>query len=220
MGERLDVVIIGGGGHASVLLDALRLADAVNVLGYVAPEEGLLSTMDVRWLGGDMTRSTLAARGVRHVVLGFAGAKSNRARAEAFDMWQADGFTFVDVIHPRSTIAGQVTRGAGLQIMAGAVINPGTTLGANVIVNTNATVEHHCVIGDHAHVAPGATLCGAVVVGAGALIGAGAVAAPGTRIGAYAVVGAGTAVVRDVNDGATVVGQPARLASVAKGMRS
>lgn len=191
--------MVGGGGHATVLFDALRLS-AVNVMGYVAPQEDMLSTMGVRWLGDDTQRSVLASSGVNRAVLGVAGAKSNRRRTEIFDAWSADGFLFVDVIHPRSTIASDVTHGPGLQILAGAVINPGATLGVNVIVNTNATIEHHCKIGNHAHVAPGVTLCGAVMVGEGALVGAGAVAAPGIHIGRFVLVRAGSSVVRDVED--------------------
>ena len=220
MADSCDVVIIGGGGHAAVLVDALHLTAAVRLVGYVALEEGILSTLDLQWLGGDAVRSALAARGIRRAALGIGGAKSNRARAEVFEVWRDAGFEFVDVVHPRSTIASSVTHGTGLQVLAGAVINPGVTLGMNVIVNTNATVEHHCVIGDHVHIAPGATLCGDVTVGRGALVGAGAVAAPGVRIGCYAVTGAGSAVVRDVADGVTVMGHPARPFSVAKGLRS
>lgn len=44
----------------------------------------------------------------------------------------------------------------------------------------------------------------------GCSIGAGAVVLPGLRIGKGAMVGAGAVVTRDVDDGATVVGNPAR----------
>jgi UDP-perosamine 4-acetyltransferase len=202
-----DVVIVGGGGHASVLFDALHLAPSVNIIGYLAPEQSLLSSMGVRWLGDDSQRSVLSAKGIRGAVLGVAGVKSNTKRAALFAEWTAAGFTFVDVRHPRSTVASRAECGVGLQIMAGAVVNTGARLGTNVIVNTNATVEHDCEIGDHAHIAPGATLCGGVVVGEGALVGAGAVAVPGIRIGRFALVGAGSSVVRNVGDGSTMTGR-------------
>jgi acetyltransferase-like isoleucine patch superfamily enzyme len=47
-------------------------------------------------------------------------------------------------------------------------------------------------------------------VGKGAAIGSGAVVLPGLTIGARATIGAGAVVVRDVPEGATVVGVPAR----------
>ena len=45
----------------------------------------------------------------------------------------------------------------------------------------------------------------------GCSVGAGAVLLPGIRVGARAMVGAGAVVIRDVPDGATVVGNPARI---------
>jgi sugar O-acyltransferase (sialic acid O-acetyltransferase NeuD family) len=210
MADRAGVVIVGGGGHASVLLDALRLASAHHIVGYVALEEGLLSAMDLPWLGSDVVRSALVSRGITQAALGVAGAESNQLRRALFENWTAAGFSFVSIVHPRATIGSRVVYGAGLQVFAGAVINSGAQLGSNVVINTNATVEHHCQIGDHAHVAPGAVLCGAVAIGEGALIGAGAVAAPGIRVGRDALVGAGSTVIRDVADSGRVAGSPAK----------
>ena len=49
------------------------------------------------------------------------------------------------------------------------------------------------------------------IVGKRCLIGSGAVILPGLRIGDDAVIGAGALVTKDVPDGATVLGQPARI---------
>ena len=53
----------------------------------------------------------------------------------------------------------------------------------------------------------------------GSSIGSGAVVMCGVTIGAGAMVGAGAVVTRDVPDGATVVGVPARLAATGRGRR-
>jgi serine acetyltransferase len=67
------------------------------------------------------------------------------------------------------------------------------------------------VIGDFVNINPAATLCGSVTVGEGAYIGAGAVVKERISIGAWSTIGAGAAVVRDVPEGVTVVGVPARV---------
>ncbi len=203
------VVFVGGGGHASVLLDALAGRAELKLVGYVAPVPGRLSELGIPYLGTDEERFRLFEQGVRLAVLGVAGSGGNDVRQPVFETWRHAGFEFVDVVHERATVSASVSRGSGLQCMAGAVINAGVALGTNVIVNSNATVEHDCVIGDHAHVAPGATLCAGVVVGAGAFVGAGAVVVPGVQVGAWAMVGAGSVVIRAVPEGGRVAGVPA-----------
>jgi maltose O-acetyltransferase len=50
-----------------------------------------------------------------------------------------------------------------------------------------------------------------VMIGSNVWIGGGAIILPGVRIGDNAIVGAGSVVTRDVPDGATVAGNPARI---------
>lgn len=114
------------------------------------------------------------------------------------------------VLHPSSIVSSDSKLGAGVVVMAGAIINPGTQIGGHVIVNTGATVDHDCIIEDFVHVSPNATLCGGVHVGIGTHIGAAAVVLPNIKIGAHCVVGAGAVVIRDLEDGMTVVGNPAK----------
>ena len=67
------------------------------------------------------------------------------------------------------------------------------------------------MIGNFVNINPGATICGQVSIGDGAYIGAGAVVKDKIRIGRGAIVGAGAVVVRDLPDGVTAVGVPARV---------
>ena len=54
------------------------------------------------------------------------------------------------------------------------------------------------------------TLAGSVRVGTGADLGARATCIPGVRIGDWSVIGAGAVVTRDIPNGITAVGVPAR----------
>jgi sugar O-acyltransferase (sialic acid O-acetyltransferase NeuD family) len=115
------------------------------------------------------------------------------------------------VAHPSAVVAEGAVIGPAAFIGARAVVNPAAEIGPAAIVNTAAVVEHDCRLGEGTHVSPAAVLAGGVSVGPRAWIGAGAVVVPGIRIGADAIVGAGAVVIRDVPEGATVVGNPARL---------
>ncbi len=103
----------------------------------------------------------------------------------------------------------------------GSVFCPNTIVTSNVQIgqffqcNIYSYVEHDCVIGDFVTFAPGVHCNGRVHIKDYAYIGANAVIRQGTpgnmiRIGKNAVVGMGAVVTKDVPDGVTVVGNPAR----------
>lgn len=211
MTERLRIVGLGAGGHASVVLDVLRLADLYDIVGLLDARRDLWSTTrdGVTILGDDTQLPALHADGVRGAFIGLGGSRDNGPRQRLYETARDHGFTIVDAIHPRAVVSRAAVMGAGVTIMAGACVNAGASVGHGVLINTGAIVEHHCRLGDHVHVATGARLGGDVTIGDASHIGIGAVISNGIHIGRRVVVGAGAVVIRDVPDEATVVGVPA-----------
>lgn len=115
------------------------------------------------------------------------------------------------LLHPTSWCGTDVAVGAGTLLAPGTLATTRTRIGAHCILNVKASVSHDCVIEDYCNVNPAATLCGDVHLGVGAYIGAGAVVIEKRRIGAWSVVGAGSVVTRDLPEGVTAVGVPARI---------
>lgn len=208
------LILLGGGGHAAVVaesavragfqLDAIASRDAPAVaaggpfaqLAWIGdPDDALVvAEMQQRILRGDLV----------HVAVGDGLLRERLARRAGDDAHLAR------VIDPSAHISPSAEIGAGVFIGTGAIVHARARVARLAIVNTRAIVEHDCVVHEAAHIAPGAVLCGAVHVGARAHLGAGAVVIPGVRIGHDAIVGAGAVVVRDVADGITVAGVPAR----------
>lgn len=204
------ILILGAGGHAKVLLDAL-------LAGGFAPL-GLLDR-DATRVGGEVlgcpvlgTDAALDGFDPRETLLvnGLGSTRHAGARAALFMRMREQGYRFLSVIHPAAVVATSASLGQGVQIMAGAVVQAGAVLGDNVILNTGARLDHDCRLGDHAHVAPGATVCGGVRIGPRTHLGSGATVIEGTTIGKDCLIGAGAVVVRDVPDGVTALGMPAR----------
>jgi UDP-perosamine 4-acetyltransferase len=211
--ERADCVILGGGGHAAVVIDALRSAGSEDRLVVLDADESKWGehVLEVPVLGGDELLMELIARGTGRFVVGLGGTGDNLPRRALFEKGIELGLQPMKVIHAAAFCSSWAELGAGSVVLPGAVVNARASLGVNVIVNSSAAVEHDCRIGDHVHIATGARLAASTRVGACAHVGVGAVVRQGITIGEAALVGAGAVVVKDVPPGATVVGVPAGL---------
>lgn len=206
-------VILGGGGHAAVLIECLRASGGVQIAGILDSEPTLWGgeLLGVPILGGDDQLPALTAAGIGSFVLGLGATGSNALRRQIYELGLAHGLRPWSVRHPSVLLSPSAQLGPGCQLLPGAIIHTRAQLGCNVLINTGAIVEHDCRIGDHVHIATGARLAGAIQVGCGAHIGVGASIRQGIRIGAGAVVGAGAAVVKDVPEGMVVAGVPAQI---------
>jgi sugar O-acyltransferase (sialic acid O-acetyltransferase NeuD family) len=211
MNASVRVIILGGGGHARVLIDALLL-NGITPMGILDVDVRRVgdTLLGVPVLGNDDLLTNVARQGATHFAVGIGSVGNMRPRQQAYERGVASGLSPLAIIHPNAIISPHAEIGAGTQVLAGAIVNAGARVGVNAIINTAAIVEHDCIIEDHVHLATGAKLSGTVRVGQGAHIGAGATVLQNTIIGRYATVGLGAVVIRDVEPDTVVVGVPAR----------
>lgn len=199
-------IVIGGGGHARALVDIL-LVNKLPIKGYTDHSETLGNVFQcIPYMGNDETIFSMSVHEIQLV----NGIGSITQREKIFTLFKEKRYTFATVQHPSAIVSPFSTLEEGVQVMAGAIIQPGCFIGKNSIINTRASVDHDCVIGNHVHISPGAVLCGSVVVEDNVQIGAGATVIQGVRIGKNSLVGAGAVVIRDVPEGTTVIGVPAK----------
>jgi sugar O-acyltransferase (sialic acid O-acetyltransferase NeuD family) len=199
------LIVFGAGGHARVVLDALREGGAspkwviddnpsrLNLDGVP-----ILSSSDERWT---------ALSGFRYIV----AIGDNRTRAQVYQRLLDRGGAPVSVRHPSAVVSGQAEVGEGVVVLPAAVVNPGSRIGMDSILNTSCSVDHDCCIGNHVHICPGVRLAGEVTIGASSMVGTGATVLPRIRIGTQCLIGAGAVVHRDIPDLSVAVGVPARV---------
>ncbi|MGL6051717.1 MAG: acetyltransferase [Aeromonas salmonicida] len=193
------LIVLGAGGHASVLVDILRRQGRIP-LAMVAPTSGA-----PRAVLADIPCWQDEKRVLTHnpdeveLVNGIGSLPGSSLRAELFARYRALGYRFALVVSTRAIISDHVVLEEGAQVMAGAILQAGTRIGPNSIINTGAIVDHDCQIGGNNHIAPGAVLSGGVCTEESVHIGTGAIVIQGILIGSHAVVGAGATLTRHLD---------------------
>lgn len=206
----LSSILLGAGGHARVVLDAMRTAN-LRLPEYALDSAKTGSVVDgVSVAGGDELLSTASQQGITHFVLGIGGQGTSGVRATLWEKACAAGLAPLSVIHARAIVSESAVLGEGVQVLAGAIVNAGARVERGAILNTGCIVEHDCVVGEFTHVAPGSCLGGGVCLGSHCHIGLGAVVREYKTLGARTLVGAGAVVVADVPGSCRVVGVPAK----------
>lgn len=204
----LPIIILGAGGHAKVLIAAL-LAKSTNILGLTDPSGSIDTLLGIPIIGNDDAVLKYSPDKVR-LVNGMGSINITTKRRELYETFKRSGYSFAEVIHPSAIVAQDVELSEGVQVMAGAIVQPGSKIGENSLVNTKAAIDHDCLIGSHVHIAPGVTLSGCVQVGDGVHMGVGTVVIQGIRIGKKCLIGAGSVVINDILDEQKVFGVPAK----------
>ncbi|KMY86514.1 Acetyltransferase (isoleucine patch superfamily) [Candidatus Paraburkholderia calva] len=195
--------VLGGGGHAKVVIDTLK-ASGATITGVIDPKLGVGTfLLGVPGAGGDELMQTLDPRNVR-IANGVGATVKSRVNRKLYEIWTEHGFRFVSMVHPSAIIGAEVKLAEGCQIMAGAIVQPHARIGTGTVINTAASIDHDCVVGAHCFVAPSVTLCGDAQVGPGCFIGASATLLPGVKVGPNVLIAAGAMVDSDVADGAFV----------------
>ena len=205
------VLLVGGGGHAKVLIEILRdlmaAGSPYRPAGILDPQASG-AVLGVPVLGGDDRLESLRGEGIGDV---FVALGSNGLRERVAARAVVAGYALPSLVHPSAVLLRSARIGAGVAVMPRAVIGADAQVEDLVIVNTGAVVEHDNQLGVAAHVAPGSALAGNVTLGRRSMIGVGASVRPGITIGDDVLVGAGSAVVADLPAAGRYGGVPARL---------
>lgn len=208
------VQVVGAGGHARTVLDALshQKRTLLQVLDS-APRESLRVGEQLYQVYAFDPYALKRAHPV-HIAVG-----DNHARANNAILLQRLGIPLQTIIHRTAVVSSASHISAGALILASAVVEANVHIGRGTIVNAGAVIAHDCNIAAYAHIAPGAVLCGRCEVGEYALLGAAAVVLPTRAVCAHAIVGAGAVVTKDVRE-QVVYGRPARVNKVQRATQS
>ncbi|WP_275658758.1 acetyltransferase [Vibrio brasiliensis] len=191
------IILIGGGGHASVLADIL-FSQGREIRAIISPnnlaERKVFSSITHLKNDDDILsfprESVLLVNGI--------GMMPNCALRQNLTSFYLDlGYSFETVIASTAIVSPYAKISSGAQVFPNAVVNTGASIGEHSIINTGAVIEHDSVVESFCHVAPKAIICGQALCSSGSFIGAGATVIQNVRLGKNIVVGAGETIRRD-----------------------
>ena len=201
-----NVVLIGAGGHAKVVIEILQSTKYV-VSYCIGDTDAVDECLGVPVLKGDHWLQKLYDSGYYRA---FIGIGSNQLRLKLADLVQNIGYELVRAVSSSAIISPTAIIGSGVAVMSGVVINADAEINDLSIINTSAVIDHDCIIGKGVHVAPQSALAGKVSVGEGSFLGIGCRILPGISIGEWSVIGAGAVVTENISSNVTAVGVPAK----------
>ncbi|MBY0293623.1 MAG: acetyltransferase [Alphaproteobacteria bacterium] len=206
MHESSSAIIIGSGGYAKVVTDALQkqgyqinhvFDDNIEKIGTLSNCGVKIEKMPTSSWWKESTKPTIITIG------------SNLVRKKiATSLTSARWLT---VIHPTAIIHETASIGVGTYIGANVVIQSDAIIGDHSIINTGAIIEHDVFIGTYCHIAPGSIVTGGTHVNEGVFLGVGTKIIPNKKIGEWGIIGAGSVVLKDIPPYSKAHGIPCQI---------
>ncbi len=204
-----SVILLGAGGHAKVIYEALLSMKQYIVAAYIGqPHDDYFGSTCLEQLVND--ESIFYKNEKLYLANGFGVNKNRTTRKAIFSKFKKRNYTFINVVHPSAMVSDTAVLLEGVQVLAQAIVQADSHIGDNTIINHGVIIDHEVNVGDHCHISPGAILGGGVSIGDNVFIGSGAVVLPSLNITQNVVVGAGAVVTKDICMAGTYVGSPAK----------
>ncbi len=212
-----EMVILGAGGfgrEASLLVEQINEAasgEHLKLLGFIDEDNNKWGQKMRGYpvLGGWDYLSRLSAKTLVICVVGDPASKK-RMVTRSGEL----GRKYIKLLDPALIAASEISLGEGVFMNRGCLLTTNIAIGNHVSINPGCGIGHDVKIGDFTTLMWRVNISGNVRIGEGCLIGSGATVLQGLTIGQGVTVGAGAVVTKDLPDGSTAVGVPARWAGL------
>lgn len=203
-----ELIIIGAGGFAKSVIDSVKLSE-YRIVGFLDDYKE-----EKEHLGYPILGRGLDELDNREQYCYFIAIGNNQKRRNWYEQLMKHNLAVINVVDPSAIVSKHAVLGEGCFVGKFAVVNSNATIGDNCVINTRALVEHGCIIHDHVNISTNTVLNGDVIVGEETFVGSSSVINGQIKIGKKVMVGAGSVVIKEIPDGATAVGVPAKVIKI------
>ena len=207
MQKKYKVILLGYGGHSTVVIETL-IDLGFEIYGYLDKSEKTNNPFKISYLG---LENTFLSKKIAKNYNYFITVGSNKIRNKLSKIFISKKIELINIIHPSSEISNHINIGNGVFISKNVTINYGVTIQNNVIINSSSIIEHHSKIADCVHIGPGAVVLGNVKIGKNSFVGANSTIKEGIEIGENVIIGAGSVVIDNIDNNSVYVGNPAKF---------
>lgn len=205
-----DLLIIGAGcvgGHIASNLD--YYTSEYNLLGFLDDNS---SKIGEEFVGYPILGNLDTIKYYPSTIAIFIGIAFPTVKLKVLNKLKKFGCSnFPSLISKFTWVSKNVEIGAGTILYPGTTINYNCSIGDFVVINMNCSLGHDCNIESFVSFAPGVLLGGNTEIGNATQMGIGAKSIQDINIGQKCIVGAGAVIIRDVPNTAVVVGNPGRI---------
>lgn len=207
-----DLVVIGAGALgrevAQLIKDINQNKKGWNFLGFIdeTPEKhGTIINNDPVLGGFDWIENSRCSD-----IWTVCAVGNTRGKFGLVQKAKAYGVHFANLLHPSVATNEFIEMGTGNIICWNTFLSVNIKLGSHIVINPGCGIGHDAVIEDYVTLYWDVTLSGNVLIGEGCEIGSKAAVIQKKSVGRWSILGAGAVAIRDIPEGCTAVGMPAK----------
>jgi sugar O-acyltransferase (sialic acid O-acetyltransferase NeuD family) len=143
-----NIIIVGAGGHAKNVVDAIQKQDVFNILGFYVDgiDIGTNHYKGIKVL--DTLKST--QKSAQKETFFIVALGDNNLRTELFDFYRQI-YSPATIVHPNATISLDSEIAPGCVILSNSVVNANVKIGENCLINAGVIIDHDCSVGKNVH---------------------------------------------------------------------
>lgn len=204
-------IIVGAGTYGQVYAEYLK--EKYQIIGFIDDDKSLHNTkvLDIPVLGN----FDFLIEGVAKDVNVFIPIGNNKIRTTLLKKAIEKGFKTPSFIHPHTHIHSTVKIGKCVYILPGTSIMPFSEIEDFVLISMGVNIAHHTIIEEGCFFSQGSNIGASIKFKENVFCGIGSTVMTGVNtVGKGSLIGAGAVIIKDVPDGATVVGNPGKIIKI------